>query len=104
MQVNKYNISKPTKYTDKNNQEKTRWNQVGTMTEFLKDDGSISRIMDIPAIGLEANIFPWEDRGSGNGGGNGGGNRQNNTPPRDQGNAPPGYNPDEEITVDQIPF
>jgi len=28
------------------------------MTVFQKDDGSVSRIMDIPAIGLKANIFP----------------------------------------------
>jgi len=59
MQVNKFNISKPKKYTDKQGEEKTQWNTVGTMTEFHKEDGTVSRIMDIPAIGLEANIFPF---------------------------------------------
>lgn len=62
MQIKKYNISKPKKYTDKQNQEKTQWNNIGTMTEFYKDDGSVSRIIEIPAIGLDANIFPMEER------------------------------------------
>ena len=57
MKVTKFNIAKPEKYT-KNNEEKTYWANVGTMTVFQKDDGSVSRIMDIPAIGLKANIFP----------------------------------------------
>jgi len=62
MEVKKYNVSKPKKYTDKSGEEKTKWDNIGVMTEFHKDDGSISRIMEIPAIGLEGNIFPFEDR------------------------------------------
>ena len=57
MSATKYNISKPKKYLV-NGVEKTFWQNVGTMTEFHKQDGSVSRIMEIPAIGLEANIFP----------------------------------------------
>jgi hypothetical protein len=67
MEIKRFNISKPKKYTDKEGNEKTQWNNVGTMTEFHKDDG-ISRIIEIPAIGLEANIFeqkPREDKGQG---------------------------------------
>jgi len=59
MAFTKYNISVPQKYT-KNNEEKTYWANVGTLTEFTKDDGSISRIVEIPAIGLKANAFPIE--------------------------------------------
>lgn len=59
--MEKFNISKPKKYL-KDGQEKTYWQNVGTMTEFRKQDGSISRIIEIPAIGLEANIFPIEPR------------------------------------------
>lgn len=59
--MKKYNISKPEKYV-KDGQEKTYWANVGTMTEFEKQDGSVSRIMEIPAIGLKANIFPIEPR------------------------------------------
>lgn len=59
MTVKKFNISKPRKYKDKQGIEKTQWNNIGTITEFHKDDGNISRIIEIPAIGLEANIFPW---------------------------------------------
>ncbi len=57
MKVTKFNISKPEKYI-KDNEEKTYWANVGTMTVFQKDDGTINRIMEIPAIGLKANIFP----------------------------------------------
>jgi len=53
--MKKYNISKPETY-EKNGQEKTIWHNVGTMTEFEKD-GRISRIIEIPAIGLKANVF-----------------------------------------------
>lgn len=58
----KFNISKPEKYM-KDGVEKTYWANVGTLTEFMKDDGSISRIVEIPAIGLKANAFPIEPKG-----------------------------------------
>lgn len=59
--MKKYNISKPEKYM-KDGVEKTFWANVGTMTEFEKQDGSVSRIIEIPAIGLKANIFEMGDR------------------------------------------
>lgn len=54
--MKKYNISKPEKYT-KDGVEKTYWANVGTMTEFTKQDGTVSRLVEIPAIGLKASIF-----------------------------------------------
>lgn len=60
--MNKYNISKPRKYTDKQGTEKTYWDKVGEMIEFPKQDGSVSRIIKIPAIGLEANVFEEKAR------------------------------------------
>ena len=59
--MRKYNISKPKKYIS-NGAEKTYWANIGTMTEFDKPDGSVSRILEIPAISLEANIFPMEPK------------------------------------------
>lgn len=59
--IKKFNISRPKKYF-KDNVEKTMWQNVGVITEFHKQDGSVSRIIEIPAIGLEANIFPFEDK------------------------------------------
>ncbi len=56
--IKKYNISKPKKYVDGQGQQKTFWQNIGTITEFWKEDGGVSRILEIPAIGLEANIFP----------------------------------------------
>lgn len=61
MEVHKFNISKPTKY-EKNGEEKTRWDTVGYLTIIKRDDGTMSRIVEIPAIGLQANAFPQEDR------------------------------------------
>jgi len=61
MRVIKFNISKPEEY-QKGNERKTMWHNVGTITEFHKDGGEISRIMEIPAIGLKANIFPMEKK------------------------------------------
>lgn len=60
MSIIKYNISKPEKYT-KNGEEKTFWNNVGTLTEFEKE-GKISRVIEIPAIGLKAQAFPIEKK------------------------------------------
>lgn len=60
--IKKYNISKPKKYTTKQGEEKTQWNNIGYMTEFIKEDGSISRIIEIPAIGLDANVFEIVDK------------------------------------------
>ena len=60
--IKKYNLSKPEKYIDKQGVEKTFWANVGTMTEFEKQDGSVSRIVEIPAIGLKASVFLQEPR------------------------------------------
>jgi len=54
--ITKYNISKPDKYL-KDGEEKTFWQNVGTYTEFEKD-GKVSRVVEIPAIGLKAQVFP----------------------------------------------
>lgn len=62
MEIKKFNVSKPKKYQDKQGVEKTQWNHIGQITEFYKDDGSVSRIIEIPAIGLEANIFPFVEK------------------------------------------
>ena len=61
-----FNISKPEKYTvyeTNNATEKTRWHNVGTMIEFTDDNGAVTgRKISIPAIGLEAQIFPFKER------------------------------------------
>lgn len=62
MEIKKFNISKPKEYTDKGGVVKTSWQNIGYYTEFHKDDGSVNRVIEIPAIGLNANIFPQKDR------------------------------------------
>lgn len=59
--MKRYNLSKPRKYI-KDGVEKTYWDKVGEMVEFEKQDGSVSRIVKIPAIGLEANVFEEQPR------------------------------------------
>lgn len=61
MTIKRFRLAKPTKY-EKNGEEKTRWDNVGTMTVFQKDDGSVSRLIEIPAIGLEARVFEIEEK------------------------------------------
>ena len=56
--MKRYNIAKPRKYTAKDGTEKTVWDTVGTMIEFEKQGGGVSRKIEIPAIGLEAQVFP----------------------------------------------
>lgn len=63
MEIKKFNISKPTKYM-RDGIEKTRWNTVGEYTEFHNSDGTVSRIVEIPAIGLEAKVFPQDRDGA----------------------------------------
>ncbi len=55
--MKKYNLAKPRKYTDSQGNEKTYWDRVGEMIEFEKQDGTVNRIVKIPAIGLECNVF-----------------------------------------------
>jgi hypothetical protein len=58
MKVIKFNLSKAgRKYQDNQGQEKTIWENVGTLTEFHKDDGTVNKVVEIPAIGLTANVF-----------------------------------------------
>lgn len=59
--IKKYNLSKAEKY-NKGGEERTYWANVGTMTEFIKEDGSVSRIVEIPAIGLKASVFEQRAR------------------------------------------
>ena len=100
MQVKKYNIAKPMPYKTRDGEEKTFWANVGTIVEFHKDNGSISRMVEIPAIGLKANAFPAEKKESSGG--------YNNTPTQDSTGG--GYNeqtieyPEEDINPDDIPF
>jgi hypothetical protein len=94
-EVKRYNISKPKKYVDRNGQEKTQWNNIGTITEFHKQDGSVGRIIEIPAIGLEANIFPFQERGEG-------GYQGSRSPQRDDSDQ--GRSDEEVIDINDVPF
>jgi len=91
--MKKYNLSVPQKYIS-NGVEKTFWSNVGTMTEFPKQDGTTSRIVEIPAIGLKASVFPIVPR------------EQYQKPVEKQGPVPmtEGVEYPEDINPDDIPF
>ena len=55
--MKKYLIKTPEKYIDKAGVEKTFWHTIGTIAMF-ETDGAIK----IPAIGLNAKIYPVEDK------------------------------------------
>lgn len=97
MHVQKFDISKPRKYTTRQGEEKTQWNNIGTLTEFHKDDGSISRILEIPAISLEANVFPFQEKGEQ-------APRANRAPGTDATRDPLVSAFNEEINPEDIPF
>ena len=101
MKILKFNISKPKQYT-KNGVEKTLWQNIGTITRFEKDDGSLSEIIEIPAISLQANIFPFEDKKEY-------GQRtqpvkKEITPEEEYNQITPTKEVDEEIDADSIPY
>lgn len=93
MTIKKFNISKPEKYNS-GNEEKTRWHNIGTITEFHKDDGSVSRIIEIPAISLKASVFEQQT-----------GDRKpsHQALPAEEESQDVDY-PDEEINLADIPF
>lgn len=116
MIVKRYNISKPEKYTahtPEGGVEKTKWNNIGTLTEFHKEDGSVSRMVEIPAIGLKANCYPFKDQEEESNGGNAGRKVEHtplggaNTEPVKEknmvGNTGIEY-PEENININDIPF
>ena len=86
--MKRYNISKPRKYV-KDGVEKTYWDKVGELVEFEKQDGSVSRLVKIPAIGLEANVFEEKPR-------------ETQPAPRQQSNDI--VYPETELNPEEIPF
>lgn len=63
MKVHKFDITLPKPYTPKGaTEEKTYFARVGTMTVFIKDDGSQSRIMHLHHLKEEYVLFPQKPR------------------------------------------
>jgi len=117
MQVNKYNITNPKEYGEPDAQtgrKKTYWASVGTMTEFVKDDGSINRIIEMNDSNVQYQVFLQQPKDQQQN--NGGGYQQNNqqqhhqaapqhqqAPQNQQHHQMPEY-PEEEINPEDIPF
>lgn len=84
MNIKRYNIAKPEEYTSKG-ETKKRWDNVGTLIEFLNDDNSVkSRMIEIPTISLKASVFPIDSAGA--------------------KHAPSASDKEEEIKPEDIPF
>lgn len=97
MRVERFNITIPgRKYEDSNGNEKTVWNNVGTLTEFHKEDGTISRLIEIPLLNLSANAYPIQKKENNNSG-------RNHNGDASRGNDPIEY-PNEDINPEDIPF
>lgn len=61
MQIKKFNVVNPKKYGSPEN-PKTFWANVGTITEFHKDDGSVGRILELNDRNAKYSIFPQEKK------------------------------------------
>lgn len=82
----------------KDNEEKTFWSIVGTMTEFEKKDGSgVSRVIEIPTISLKANIFEQTERDAPK-------KAQPKVAEEDMAAEDDGATSDSEINIQDIPF
>lgn len=56
IKVTRENVSLPENYMD-GDVQKTFWHNVGTLTTFLREDGSVSKQLFIPAYNLKAQVF-----------------------------------------------
>lgn len=59
--MEKYNITRPHRYTTKDGEEKTAWKNVGVVTLFEKD-GEKSGICELNMFGEEFKVFPLKPR------------------------------------------
>lgn len=105
MQTKKYNIVNPKPYgeADQNGRQKTFWANVGTMTEFHKEDGTVNRIIEMNDNNVQYQVFavePRENQGQANQGSTGNSRpAQNNS----STSAPIDY-PESDINPEDIPF
>lgn len=105
MKVQRYNVVNPKEYGEADPQtgrKKTFWANVGTLTEFHRDDGSVSRMLELNDRSEQYQVFPVEPRD--------GGHRETTQRPAQhaQGEDYQGSDgfeyPTEEINPDDIPF
>jgi len=61
--IKKYNLSTPTEYKQKG-ETKTRWDKVGVLIIMTTEDkdGKDKIWIEIPAIGLKAQAFPFKEK------------------------------------------
>ena len=103
--VKRFNVTVGTKYNDKKtNEEKTRWNNIGTITEFTKDDGSVSRMLELNMFpGVKYSIF--EEKPRENNQGNGFNQGYSKSAKKEENEELPIIQADEEeINIEDIPF
>ena len=101
MKIRKFNIVNPKKYgqEDSDGKQKTFWANVGTLTEFHKEDGTVNRIIEMNDSNVQFQVFENEPKENQDGG-----NRQQEKPAvRQRDNSPIEY-PSEDINPSDIPF
>ena len=57
MKTLKSRVSVPENYTDKQDNDKTFWHDIGTITTFIHESGKKNSELFIPAYGLKAQVF-----------------------------------------------
>lgn len=109
MQVKRYNIVNPKPYgdPDENGNRKTFWANVGTMTEFHKDTGQVSRIIEMHDSNIQFQVFEMEQKQNGGNVAPQQNNGTANAPAPAQSSEGTGNYPDypeDDINPDDIPF
>lgn len=95
MTPERFNIVKKETYVTKQGEEKSKWHRVGTKTVFTNTDGSKSELIEIPAIGLVASVFPADERSD-----------KQASAPQTKAQEPEDTieYPEDDINLDEIPF
>lgn len=91
MAVHKFNITRAKEYVASDGQTKKIWLNVGTMTVFEKQDGSVSRIIELNDRDTVYQVFPIEPK------------KSEQTAPAPQP-APQQQYQNDEIRVENMPF
>lgn len=64
MSYRKFNIAKPRQETLKNGEQKTFWDNVGTLTLFLRQDNTENGILELHSFDqdIKLNVFPMKEK------------------------------------------
>lgn len=102
----RYNITIGNKYIDKTTgEEKTRWNNVGNYVEVVKEDGTVSRFIELYMFpGVKFSVFEEKPRDNNAKNGFNQGYSKPKAKKEEDEELPIIQADDEEVNIEDIPF